>query len=143
MKQSILISYLIGVPIGLIVIALTILIPSLAMGEGLFSMVLLGIYGKPLLGLVISFLIALWMGGIIAFESIEKKNSLILTSFKYSTIVNSIIWTTFILIVLITVEEDAIAMIIPPIILFIICVIISTFTISLLVSYKIRQILRN
>ena len=131
---------MIGAPIGILVIALTIFIPSFLSGEGLFTMVLLGIYGKPIVGLVLSFLIALWVGGKLAFENINNGKSLIVTSFKYSAVINLIIWSTFILLVLITVEESRILMIIPPIIAFIVCTILTTFTIGLLIASKIRRI---
>ncbi len=140
LKKSILISYLIGAPIGIIIIGLTIFLPAFLVGEGIFLMLVLGIYGKAIAGLLISFLIALWIGGKLAFENIKTGKSLILTSFKYSSVINSIIWSVFILIVLITCEESTMYFIIPPIIAFIVCTIITTFTIGLLIASRIKRI---
>tara|TARA_B100000767_G_scaffold237120_1_gene231200 strand:+ start:449 stop:937 length:489 start_codon:yes stop_codon:yes gene_type:complete len=140
LKQSILTSYLIGAPIGILTVIATIWIPLLLTGEGLLTMVIIGTYGASTVGLVIAFLIALWIGGKLAHKNINNGKSLILTSFKYSTIVNLIIWTTFCLIVGITVTEEIFLMMIPPIIAFVVCTILTTFSIGLLIAYVIKQI---
>ena len=140
LRKSILTSYLIGAPIGIFAIASLIIIPSFITGEGLLTMVMLGVYSNPIIGLVISFLIALWIGGKLAFENINNGKSLILTSFKYSVIVNLIIWSTFCIIILLSNEEDKLIVIIPPIIAFIVCTILTTFTIGLLICYIIKKI---
>ena len=140
LKQSILTSYLIGAPIGILTIIATVWIPLLLTGEGLLTIVILGTYGISTIGLVVSFLIALWIGGKIAYKNIKNGKSLLLTSFKYSTVVNLIIWTTFCLIIGLTVEEEKFLMMIPPIIAFIVCTILTTFSIGLLISYAIKQI---
>jgi hypothetical protein len=140
LKQSILTSYLIGAPIGIFVVFATIFVPSFLFGEGLMTIVILGTYGISTIGLVVAFLIALWIGGKLAYKNIESGKSLLLTSFKYSTVVNLIIWTTFCLIVGLTVAEEKFLMMIPPIIAFVICTILTTFSIGLLISYIIRRI---
>ncbi len=140
LKQSILTSYLIGAPIGILTVIATIWIPLLLTGEGLLTMVIIGTYGASTVGLVIAFLIALWIGGKLAHKNINNGKSLILTSFKYSTIVNLIIWTTFCLIVGITVTKEIFLMMIPPIIAFVVCTILTTFSIGLLIAYVIKQI---
>lgn len=140
LKQSILTSYLIGTPIGILTIVATIWIPLLLTGEGLLSIVILGAYGISTIGLVVAFLIALWVGGKLAHENIINGKSLILTSFKYSTVVNLIIWATFCLIVALTVTEERFLMMIPPIIAFVVCTILTTFTIGLLIAYVIKRI---
>lgn len=140
LKQSILTSYLIGAPIGIFVVFATIFVPSFLFGEGLMIIVVLGIYGISTIGLVVSFLIALWFGGKLAYKNIKSGKSLLLTSFKYSIVVNLIIWTTFCLIVGLTVVEGKFLMMIPPIIAFVVCTILTTFSIGLLISYMIRRI---
>ncbi len=67
---------MIGLPIGLLFIASIIILPPLLSGEGLLSFIILSLYGKSIVGLVISFIITLWFGGILAQKSIEKGNSL-------------------------------------------------------------------
>jgi hypothetical protein len=140
LKQSIIASYLIGAPIGILTVIATIWIPLLLTGEGLLTMVIIGTYEASSVGLVIAFVIALWIGGKLAHENINNGKSLILTSFKYSTIVNLIIWTTFCLIVGITATEERFLMMIPPIIAFVVCTILTTFSIGLLIAYVIKRI---
>jgi hypothetical protein len=140
LKQSILTSYLIGAPIGILTVAATIWIPLLLTGEGLLTIAILGAYGVSTVGLVIAFLVALWFGGKLAHKNIKNGKSLILTSFKYSAVVNLIIWTTFCLIVGLTVTEERFLMMIPPIIAFIVCTILTTFSIGLLIAYVIKRI---
>lgn len=140
LKQSILTSYLIGVPIGILTVIATIWIPLLLTGEGLFTIVFLGTYGTSTIGLGIAFLIALWIGGNLAYKSIKKGKSILLTSFKCSIVVNFIIWTTFCLIVGMTVTEERFLMMIPAIIAFVVCTILTTFSIGILISYIIRRI---
>ncbi len=67
LKQSILTSYLIGAPIGILTVIATIWIPLLLTGEGLLTIVILGTYGISTIGLVVAFLIALWIGGKLAY----------------------------------------------------------------------------
>jgi len=140
LKQSILTSYLIGTPIGILTVIATIWIPLLLTGEGLLTIVIIGTYGISTIGLVVAFLIALWIGGKLAYQYIKRGKSLLLTSFKYSTVVNLIIWTTFCLIVGLTVTEERFLMMIPPIIAFVVCTILTTFSIGLLIAYVIKRI---
>ena len=140
LKQSILTSYLIGAPIGIFVVFATIFVPSFLFGEGLMTIVILGTYGISTIGFVVAFLIALWIGGKLAYKNIKSGKSLLLTSFKYSTVVNLIIWTTFCLIVGFTVTEERFLMMIPPIIAFVVCTILTTFTIGLLIAYVVKRI---
>ncbi|MFD1015504.1 hypothetical protein [Winogradskyella rapida] len=140
LKQSILTSYLIGAPIGILTIVATIGIPLLLTGEGLLTIAIIGTYRISTIGLVVAFLIALWIGGELAYRNIKSGKSLLLTSFKYSTVVNLIIWTTFCLIVGLTVTEERFLMVIPPIIAFVVCTILTTFSIGLLIAYVIKRI---
>ena len=133
-------SYLIGAPIGIFVVFATIFVPSFLFGEGLMTIVILGTYGISTIGFVVAFLIALWIGGKLAYKNIKSGKSLLLTSFKYSTVVNLIIWTTFCLIVGFTVTEERFLMMIPPIIAFVVCTILTTFTIGLLIAYVVKRI---
>jgi hypothetical protein len=142
LKQSILTSYLIGAPIGILTVVATIWIPLLLTGEGLLTIAILGTYGISTIGLVVAFLIALWIGGKVAYRNTKHGKSLVLISFKYSAFVNVIIWTTFCLIVGLTVMEERFLMMIPPIIAFVVCTILTTFSIGLLIAYVIKWISR-
>ena len=140
LKKSILASYLIGAPIGLLTVFATIYVPFYLTGEGLMTIVIIGTYGISTVGLVIAFVIALWFGGKLAYENINNGKSLLLTSFKYSTFVNLIIWTTFCVIIGLTVKSEKFLMMIPAIIAFVICTFLTTFSIGLLISYVIKRL---
>lgn len=140
LKQSILTSYLIGAPIGIIVVFATIFVPSFLFGEGLMTIVILGTYGISTIGLIVAFLVALWIGGKLAYKNIKSGKSLLLTSFKYSTVVNLIIWITFCLIIGLTVTKERFLMMIPSIIAFVVCTVLTTFSIGLLISFMIKRI---
>ncbi|MDF4223367.1 hypothetical protein PXC01_17310 [Maribacter sp. M208] len=140
--KSVLTSYIIGLPIGLLFIASTIILPPLLSGEGLLSFIILSLYGKSIVGLVISFIIALWFGGILAQKSIEKGNSLLLTSFKYSLLINLVIWTVFSAIASFN-QENEFGFFVLPFIAFIFCTTIKTFTIGLVIAFRTRTVIRN
>ena len=143
-RKGIIISYLIGAPVGLFTILIVSITPVALTGEGLGTMLLFGTYGKAILGLIISFLIALSIGGQNASIDIERQKSLIKTSFKYSLTVNAIIWTVFILLTILSNEKKNLFLfIIPPIIAFILCTIITTFTLGLLICFTIRKRINN
>ncbi|CAM1341931.1 hypothetical protein [Tenacibaculum amylolyticum] len=141
LKLSILTSYLIGIPIGILAVLATIFVPSFLFGEGLMTIAIISSYGFSTIGLLIAFIIALWLGAKLAYKNIKNGQSLLLTSFKYSVSINLIIWFCFCIIVGITVEEEVFLMLIPPIIAFVVCTILTTFTIGLLISYIIKQII--
>ncbi len=142
LKKSILTSYLIGAPTGILVIFFILTLPFMLTGEGLFSLVFFKIYGYSTIGLLLSFFIALFFGGAIAYQSVTNKDSLKITSFKYSLVVNVIIWFVFCLILFIQNLNDFtsfIIFLIPVIITFFISVLISVFTIGLIISSRIKK----
>ena len=139
-QYGILISYLIGTPLGLITVFIVYMIPVIITGEGLATFILVGVYGKAILGLLVSFLIALGIGGQNASVDIRKQKSLLKTSFKYSLTVNAIIWTVFILLTIFTDGQTNILLKISlPIFAFMFCTICTTFTIGLLICYLIKK----
>jgi hypothetical protein len=139
-RQGILTSYVWGAPIGLVTVLIVSLLPAALTGEGLGTMLIFGIYGKSILGLIISFLIALGIAGKNAVIDIERQKSLLKTSFKYALTVNTIIWTVFILITILDNQKKILWMyLIPPILAYIFSTIMSTFTLGLLISYSIRK----
>ena len=135
-------SYLIGLPIGLGFIAATIFFPSMFSGEGLLTMIMLVSFGKAIVGLVISFVISLWIGAIVAKNSVNKGDKLISTSFKYSGIINLIIWTVFGVIAGLNPESEFKSGLIA-LTAFVICTLLTAITVGLLISYRIRIGIRN
>ena len=142
LRTSLLNSYLIGLPIGLGFIAATIFFPSMLSGEGLLTMIMLVSFGKTIAGLAVSFVISLWIGAIVAKNSVIKGDKLISTSFKYSGIVNLIIWTVFGVIAGLNPESEFKVGLIA-LIAFLICTILTTISIGLLISYRIRVGIKN
>ncbi|CAM3330680.1 hypothetical protein ZORO111903_07520 [Zobellia roscoffensis] len=135
---SILISYLLGLPIGLLTIVGTLWTPILFTGEGLLSIAIIAGYGWPTLGLALSFLVALGIGAKVAYDHLGHGKSLLFSSFVYSTVVNFIIWATFCLVLLFTVE-DSFLLLFPAILALLFCTIVTTFTIGLLITYLIER----
>lgn len=137
---GVIISYIIGMPIGLTTVFIIFSIPVILTGEGLATIALVGAYGKPIIGLLISFIVALGIGGYSASIDIENQKTLIKASFKYSLTINSIIWFVFISLTIFNHEKnDTLFLVIPPIIAFVFCTIITTFTIGLMICYLIKK----
>ena len=137
LKLSLLNSYLIGLPLGLGIVAITILFPSMFSGEGLLTIIMLVTFGRAIIGLVISFLLSLWLGAIVAKNSVENGDKLLLTSFKYSVSINLVIWTIFAIVAALSPENEWKVGLIA-VIAFLICTLVTTFTIGLLITYRIR-----
>lgn len=131
------ISYLVGLPFGLISILLVFWMSTLFIGDSLFSVLIYGIYGKALIGFLLSFLIALGVGGYFATKSIQKQKSLLETSFRYSLNVNTIIWSVFLIISLIN-SDNYFIQISVSLLGFVFCTLSTTFTIGLLISFICR-----
>jgi hypothetical protein len=141
--ESILTSYLIGLPIGLITTFLVFALPVSLTGEGILTIVIIETYGKAIIGLILSFILALGFAGRNAYENLLSKKTLISTSFRYSLTVNLIIWSVFVIITLIdNFKFESLFYLIPPIIAFVICVLMTTYTIGLLISFMIQRKIR-
>lgn len=148
--RGVLFSYVLGAPLGLFTVLFFFLLPGLITGEGLGYIVLLGMFGAGILGLVVSFLFALWFAGMKIGRELEGGRSLLGTSFRYSLRVNSIIWSTFAFLSIAqqglllstptagTVDSGSVMMLplisfLAAVVAFIGCTVISTFTIGLLI----------
>ena len=142
LRKSILISYLIGLPIGLLTIAATLWLPILITDEGLFSIILIANYGWPTLGLALSFLVALGIGAKVAYDHLQHGKSLLFSSFMYSAVVNGIIWATFCFVLLFTLE-DSYPMMVPAVLALLFCTLFTTFTLGLLITFIISRIRQN
>lgn len=149
--RGILFSYVLGAPLGLFTVLFFFILPGLITGEGLGYIVLLGTFGAGILGLVMSFLFALWFAGKRIGRDLEKGRSLLGASFRYSLRVNTIIWSTF---ALLSIAQQSLVLLSTPVagsidtgsmtlalitllaamVAFIGCTLSSTFTIGLLIS---------
>lgn len=133
------ISYAMGLPIGLFAIAFTFALPVVLSGEGLAYFLIGGAYGYAILGLILSFPLALRFGARHAVDSIFDNESLLRTSVKYTLVVNAIIWSVFAAITIFQNGTEAGLLIGPPLILFAISAGLSPFTISLLICHAIAR----
>ena len=138
-KIGIITSFIIGLPIGLSTIALTLFAPTAISGEGLPIMGLVAIYGKAILGLIAAFIFALWIAGKAIAKDLQNGESLLRTSFMYSLTVNKIIWAVFIVF---TIAQNfgllSLLFLVPPIIAFFISVALTTITIGLLICWIVK-----
>ena len=100
LKHSIIASYFIGAQIGFFVVFTTIYIPAFLLGEGLYTIAILGTYKASIIGLLVAFIVALGIGGKLVHKLVLKGKSLLFTSFMYSLNVNLIIWAVYIAILL-------------------------------------------
>ena len=150
--KGILTSYLIGTPIGILTILFVYFLPAILTGESMIYIVINSMFLNATIGLIIFFLFALWFAG----KSIAKDQtnySLIKSSFIYSIRVNLISFSSFILISIIDdklhFEDNPVnelyglgleIFLIPPIILFILSTLISTFTIGLIICFVVKKL---
>ncbi len=142
-NKGILISYSIGLPLGLLTIAFFVILPALLTGEGITYLVLGNLIGKPLLGLILSFVIILGIAGKNVVLDILNNNSILNVSAIYSITVNAVIWSTFTVVSYFTNKEFNFLFILIPIIAFIICSLITTFTIGLLICKTIENKIKS
>jgi hypothetical protein len=138
-KRSAWTSVLIGGPIGLLTALGIFLIPVLLSGEYLATFAIRGAYGDAIVGLLTSFIVALWFAGKKAHHNLKNGQGLLLVSFKYSVFVNVIIWTIFIFItIIINIKHFNFILLVPPILFLIVCPLLTTFSYGLLICYVIK-----
>lgn len=138
LTRSIKITYLIGGTIGAVVILITFLLPFLFTGEPMMVLAFLKIHSYSLLGFIIAFYISLWFGAKLIYNNLLQGKSVLITSIKYSTLINSVVWVVFGFLLCFQ-TEHYLSIIIMVIILFIICVFITPFTIGLLIVSVIKR----
>ena len=133
-------SYFIGAPVGIVAVLLGLSLPTVLTGEGLATIGMVCLYGKAIVGLLVSFLIVLGFAGNAAAKDLEKNSPLLKTSFKYCLTINSVIWCVFIVITLADhYKDDFWTYLVLPVIAFGVCTAASTFTVGLLICDVIRQ----
>ncbi len=138
-KQSILISYVIGLPMGLLFLGAVMFLPALLYKEEPPNLRILVPYGKAIFGLVIAFIIVLWFGGVLAEKSIRKGSSVLMTSFKFSVVVNLTVWAVFSIIAFFNKDKGYVFLMLP-FIAFIGCTVLTTITIGFFIAYRIKRI---
>ena len=135
-------SLIIGLPTGVFTILIVFLgglaLVGLLTQEGLPGIGLFYMYKTPVIVMTIVFTLLLWPTGRLIESEIIKERKLLLISFKYSAIINSIL---FIVILIVTSLDglDLFFGLILPLILFIPSTIISTFTVGLLITNTIKR----
>lgn len=141
-RQSILISFLIGAPVGVFGVFCIIFFPSFFFKDGLLSMDILSLFGYAIIGLVVAFLIALWLGGVLVYRYISKGKSLLYTSFRYASFVNIVIWAIFYLIALFSLEQDHLKVLGATAMVCLAFIVFTTFTVGLWICYEIKRMLK-
>ena len=139
-RIGIITSFCVGLPFGLLAVATATILPMVLSGEGLFSLGLMGIYGKATIGLVAAFLFSLWYAGRDIARHLADGAGLLRTSFKYSYSVNAVIWLVFMILTLVQNPTPVtILLLIPPVIAFLICTALTTVSIGLVITAIVRN----
>lgn len=130
-------SLLLGLPFGLTAVIAGFLFPATVTGEGLFTMGYILVNGYATIGLLISFVIMLWVAGKQLGKDIENNKGTFNTTLKFSFVINLTIWSVFILVHLLTNRTiDTFFGFLLPLGLGFISIILTPFTIGLLI-YKV------
>ncbi|HYG38623.1 MAG TPA: hypothetical protein VD908_08395 [Cytophagales bacterium] len=134
----------IGLPLGLIAIIIFTIIPVAITGETLFLIGFLVLNGYSTLFLLISFSAILWFSGKWMAKDISLSKNEFLVSFKYSVVVNAVIWSVFILVhIIVNKEIDTFFGLIVPSVLAGISIIITPLTVGILIlkviKYRIKK----
>lgn len=94
-----------GLRAGIVSMILYAIFSVVVTDESFFMIMFFFINGYSTLGFLIAFAIALWFAGIMMQKDIPANGKELWATFKYSTVVNCIIWPVFILIHLIVNKE--------------------------------------
>ncbi|MCC6371292.1 MAG: hypothetical protein IT236_09835 [Bacteroidia bacterium] len=136
-------SLLIGMPIGLIAMFFMFLLPAALTGDGFLLFVLSPMLSIPSLGFLISFFVSLWIAGEYAANNLQKNQALLLVSFKYSALVNVLVWLVFFVLFLLNsfgiFPKMILLSVVTPLLLAIFGTLISTFTTGLIICYAIKK----
>ena len=136
------VSYLIGLPIGLLVIFLVFGLPLLI--EPMTAVVIVGQYGFGIIGLTIAFIISLRIAGSTIVQDLLSGKSILKTSYLYCLTVNIIIWSTFIIMTLIqNINNIQLTVFLFPIVICPLSIGLSTYTIGLLICFIVSRKLKK
>ncbi len=138
------ISLTIGAITGFIAIFFGFALPAGLTGEGLIGIALIETDGYATLFLYLSFLITIWFAGKIVANEIIKGTGLFKVSWKYSIIVNFVIWPVFIVTSFIynkffSYGADSFFTLILPLVLFTLSLLLTPFTVGLLICFIIKK----
>lgn len=133
-----------GLPLGIGAIVLFAMISVVITGESLF---LLGWFfenGYPTLGFLIAFILILWFAGKMLARDIYEGKSRFWATLKYSTLVNLVIWSVFLLVHKIANHEvDIYLGLEVPFTLAIISLLLTPFTVGLWICNKVAKKIKN
>lgn len=138
------ISLLIGLPTGVAGTIAGVLIPVTISGVGEFTIDYITKNSIATFGMLVAFGVMLWIAGKNLGADIERGTGTLRATFKYSLIVNSVIWSAFMIVHMLTNNQfDPIFGFILPLFMGIACIIITPFTIGLLIYYITRLVVGN
>ena len=129
-------SLLIGLPTGVAGTIAGLLLPVTITGEGFFTVSYIMVNGIATFGMLSAFTIMLWIAGKNLGNDIRRGIPVLQATFKYSLIVNSVIWTAFMIVhMLSNAKFDPIFGFILPLFMGIACIIVTPFSVGLIIYY--------
>ena len=135
---------LIGLPTGVAGTIAGVLLPVTLTGEGVFTMNYIMVNSVATFGMLTAFGIMLWIAGKNLGSDIERGTGVLRATYKYSLIVNSVIWSAFMIVHMLTnARFDPMFGFILPLFMGIACIIITPFTVGLVIYFIARVIIRN
>lgn len=137
-------SLVIGLPTGVAGTIAGVLLPVTLTGEGVFTMNYIMVNSVATCGMLTAFGIMLWIAGKNLGADIERGTGVLRATYRYSLIVNSVIWSAFMIVHMLTnARFDPMYGFILPLFMGIACIIITPFTVGLLIYFISRVIIKN
>lgn len=135
-------SLLIGLPTGVAGTIAGILLPVTLTGEGVFTMNYLMVNSIATFGMLLAFGVMLWIAGKNLGSDIRKGTGVLRATYKYSIIVNSVIWTSFMIVhMLSNAKFDPLFGFVLPLFMGLTCIIITPFSIGLVIYYVTKTLI--
>lgn len=129
-------SLLIGLPTGVAGTIAGLLLPVTITGEGIFTVNYIMVNSIATFGMLSAFTIMLWIAGKNLGNEIRRGTPVLQATFKYSLIVNSVIWTAFMIFHMLSNSKfDPLLGFILPLFMGIACIIITPFSVGLIIYY--------
>ncbi|WP_192822547.1 hypothetical protein [Rufibacter sp. LB8] len=133
-----------GLPIGLAAMVLFAMVSVIITGESMFLFGWFFTNGISTVGMLVAFIAILWFAGKMLARDIEADISRIHATFRYSTLINIVIWSVFLLIHLITNRGFNLYFGIEvPLTLAVISVLITPFTVGRWIHTALTKRLKN
>jgi hypothetical protein len=135
-------SLLIGLPTGVAGTIAGILLPVTLTGEGVFTMNYLLVNSIATFGMLLAFGVMLWIAGKNLGADIRRGTGMLRATYKYSIIVNSVIWTSFMIVhMLSNANFDPLYGFVLPLFMGLACIIITPFSIGMVIYYAAKTII--